>query len=108
MERVGSISRRVLARLVAANDNLEWVAGDAARTPPRLGVRPDLLAEISSSEPATRCNEVAGSDSGPPRLRRGQEMGPAAVEERPAGPRDKDRRGRARLGRIGRADKGDE
>jgi hypothetical protein len=35
MERVGSISRRVLARLIAANDNLEWGAGaDAAEPSP--------------------------------------------------------------------------
>lgn len=74
MERVGSISRRVLARLVAANDNLEWKgAGDAACAPPRLGAGrtnrsravtdPDKLAArwIEKTEPAgaviSPCND---------------------------------------------------
>lgn len=76
MERVGSISRRVLARLVAANDNLEWkVPGPTPSNPPRLG-RPRGGKPVDSED-----EKVAGSDVGSPRPGWERATQPANVED---------------------------
>lgn len=97
MERLGVISQRVLARLVAANDNLEWSAGaDAARPSPARAPTGRHPASSAVGNLDRRCSgnaveaTAARGDRGDVRA--------GSVEERPGHDEPVVSRGRAQLG----------
>jgi hypothetical protein len=80
MERLGVVSRRMLARLVAANDNLHWKSEPAG-----------AVISPSDDAPAPGVTHITAETLPPDSV----EVG--AGEGKPVGTRDMLRRGRARI-----------